>query len=110
MRRSSGPARSGRWTMRSPAVISSALLLVTAPQAAAQRVETGFLDRTVAVGGQRYRYQVYVPAACPARASWPVIPFPPASGERGADSLMQTTVGLAPAIRRDAKRFPAIVV
>ena len=96
--------------MRTPAVLASALLSVTAPQSAAQRVETGFLDRTVAVGGQSYRYQVYVPADYPAKAAWPVILFLRGSGERGADGLMQTTVGLGPAIRRAAKRFPAIVV
>src|SRR5207249_9530577 len=32
------------------------------------------------------------------------------AGERGADGLMQTTVGLGPAIRRDPKRLPAIAV
>src|ERR1044071_1140702 len=91
MRRNSGPARSERWTMRTPAVLASALLSVTAPQSAAPRVETGFLDRTVAVGGQSYRYQVYVPADYPAKAAWPVILFLHGSGERGADGLMQTT-------------------
>jgi predicted peptidase len=32
------------------------------------------------------------------------------AGERGADGLRQTTVGLAPAVRRDPARFPAIIV
>src|ERR1051325_9920667 len=96
--------------MRISALAGAALLLVRLVPAAAQRVETGFLDRTVAVGGQSYRYQVYVPADYPAKAAWPVILFLHGSGERGADGLMQTTVGLGPAIRRAAKRFPAIVV
>ena len=96
--------------MRTPALISSAFLLVTAPQAAAQRVETGFLDRTVTVGGHGYRYQVYVPAGYSTQPAWPAILFLHGAGERGADGLMQTTVGLGPAIRRDPKRYPAIVV
>ena len=42
----------------------SALMLLAASGHAtlAQRVETGFLDRMASVGGQGYRYQVYVPA------------------------------------------------
>jgi predicted peptidase len=96
--------------MRISALAGAALLLVRLVPAAAQRVETGFLDRTVAVGGQSYRYQVYVPADYPAKAAWPVILFLHGSGERGDDGLLQTTVGLGPAIRRNAKRFPALVV
>src|ERR1051325_9903838 len=96
--------------MRISALAGAALQLVRLVPAAAQRVETGFLDRTVAVGGQSYRYQVYVPADYPAKAAWPVILFLHGSGERGDDGLLQTTVGLGPAIRRNAKRFPALVV
>jgi predicted peptidase len=76
----------------------------------AQRIETGFLDRTATVAGHSYRYQVYVPAGYATAAAWPVILFLHGAGERGADGLLQTTVGLGPAIRRDASRYPAIVV
>jgi predicted peptidase len=78
--------------------------------AKAQHVETGFLDRTVTVAGQMYRYQIYVPADYPTKAKWPVILFLHGAGERGTDGLRQTTVGLGPAIRQEPKRFPAIVV
>ena len=30
--------------------------------AAAQTIATGFLDRTLTIAGESYRYQVYVPA------------------------------------------------
>jgi len=72
--------------------------------------ETGFLDRTVAVrGGEPRRYQVYVPANRPA-GPLPVILFLHGAGERGSDGLLQTAVGLGAFLRRDAARFPAIVV
>ena len=48
----------------------------------AQSPETGFLNRTAAVGGQTYRYQVYVPANYATNRSWPVILFLHGAGER----------------------------
>lgn len=76
----------------------------------AQRVETGFLDRTITVAGRAYRYQVYVPADYQSKPSWPAILFLHGAGERGDDGLVQTNVGLAPAIRKNPSRYPAIVV
>jgi predicted peptidase len=76
----------------------------------AQVRETGFLNRTATVGGREFHYQVYVPAAYATRTDWPVILFLHGSGERGADGLLQTAVGLPQAIRREPARFQAIVV
>jgi predicted esterase len=75
-----------------------------------QAAETGFLNRTVTIGGERYRYQVYVPANWKRAERWPVILFLHGSGERGDDGLWQTEIGLPSAIRRKPERFPAIVV
>ncbi|MEP7343743.1 MAG: PHB depolymerase family esterase [Gemmatimonadaceae bacterium] len=86
------------------------LVACFAHPAGAQRVETGFLDRIATVGGHQYRYQVYVPANYAEKTSWPVILFLHGAGERGTDGLGQTNVGLAPAIRQNPSRFPAIVV
>jgi predicted peptidase len=97
-------------TVYKQALRVSALLLVVAGSANAQRVETGFLDRTISVGSQSYRYQVYVPADYATKAKWPVILFLHGAGERGTDGLRQTNVGLGPAIRQDPTRYPAIVV
>jgi predicted peptidase len=72
--------------------------------------ETGFLDRVVTVDGARYPYQVYVPSNYDDTHEWPVILFLHGAGERGSDGLLQTTVGIGPAIRRNPERFPAIVV
>src|SRR6266487_3121111 len=77
---------------------------------AAPPVATGFLDRAVSVAGQKYRYVVYVPANYASAGRWPVILFLHGAGERGGDGLIQTNVGLAPAIRQAPGRFPAIVV
>jgi predicted peptidase len=75
-----------------------------------KRAETGFLDRTVTVGGTVYRYQVFVPSDWTRTKKWPIILFLHGAGERGDDGLKQTEVGIGRAIRLDRSRFPAIVV
>jgi predicted peptidase len=72
--------------------------------------ETGFLDRLVSVAGKQFRYQVYLPAAFTPRRAWPVILFLHGVGERGEDGLRPTEVGIGSAIRRNARRFPVLVV
>jgi len=89
---------------------AAAITLALAAPAAAQDVATGFLDREVVLSGTSYGYQVYVPRAYDASTSWPVILFLHGGGERGDDGLIQTEVGLGAAVRRDATRFPAIIV
>jgi predicted peptidase len=74
------------------------------------KIETGFLDRSVSLGGQTYKYQIFVPAAYTPSQRWPVILFLHGSGERGSDGYIQTQVGLGSAIRQNAARIPAIVV
>lgn len=89
--------------------VLAAWLLSAAP-AAGQKVETGFLNRSVDVDGVAYRYQVYVPATYDPATRWPVVLFLHGAGERGDDGLLQTEVGVGPAIRRQPDRFPALVV
>jgi predicted peptidase len=72
--------------------------------------ETGFLIRSVNVGGTAYPYSVYVPRAFDASKRWPVILFLHGSGERGSDGLRSTQIGVAAAIRANPDRVPAIVV
>lgn len=72
--------------------------------------ETGFLDRTLNVAGQEYRYQVYVPADYTAQRSWPIILFLHGAGECGKDGLRPTEVGIGSAVRRNAQDFPTLVV
>jgi predicted peptidase len=91
-------------------LVTLSVLLGLAVPATAQNRETGFLDRSVEVGGTASRYQVYVPSAYDPSRRWPVILFLHGAGERGSDGLIQTEVGLGSAIRRFADRYPAIVV
>lgn len=86
------------------------LLALVGILASVQQVQTGFLDRTVTVSGRAYHYQIYVPADYASKPTWPAILFLHGAGERGDDGLLQTNVGLAPAIRQNPSRYPAIVV
>jgi predicted peptidase len=73
--------------------------------------DTGFLDRSVTLGGEVYRYQVYVPLQWNKQQRWPVILFLHGGSGRGRDGMLPTeNSGLGDAIRRDRDRFPAIVV
>lgn len=86
------------------------LLLLAASLAFAAPRESGFLNRRIVVGGETYRYQVYVPAEWSKAQKWPLVLFLHGAGERGDDGLAQTQVGIGGAIRFHADRFPAIVV
>ena len=72
--------------------------------------ETGFLDRTLPLDSSLHRFQVYVPADYSPEKAWPVILFLHGAGERGENGMMQTQVGLAPAIRLHPERWPAVVI
>lgn len=85
-------------------------LFVLMSSALAKKSETGFLDRTVDVGGTTYKYQVFVPAAWDKHKKWPILLFLHGAGERGDDGLLQTDVGIGHAIREHGARFPLIVV
>jgi len=53
---------------------------------------------------------VYVPKNFDSTSKWPLIVFLHGRGERGKDGILQTKVGLYPAIQRDPDRFPCIVL
>lgn len=91
-------------------MLAVATLAGTPVPAQAQARDTGFLDRAVEVDGVEFRYQVYVPRQYTSATRWPVILALHGGGEYGSDGVKQTNVGLAPAIRRNPERFPAIVV
>lgn len=86
------------------------LPVVTLSMAVAQGGESGFLNRTLTLGGEVYRYQVFVPFDYTPARTWPLVLFLHGGGERGEDGLLQTEIGLGGAIRRHADRYPAIVV
>jgi predicted peptidase len=97
--------------MRNPMMWSLVTLSFASSVATAQaRIETGFLDRSVSLGGQTYKYQIFVAPSYTPGQRWPVILFLHGAGERGSDGYVQTQVGLAPAIRQNPSRFPVIAV
>lgn len=70
----------------------------------------GFLFKTVEIEGQHVAYSLYVPPEYTHERAWPVILFLHGGGERGADGLLPSEVGIGTAIRRHREWFPAIVV
>jgi predicted peptidase len=80
--------------------------LLTSPLGA----QTGFVDRTVFVGAESYRYQVYVPADYAPSTAWPVIVSLHGNGRQGTDGLLQTGTDFAIRIRENRAPFPAIVI
>jgi predicted peptidase len=92
------------------AVFVVAALTAGAGVCAAQKIETGFLNRSVIVNGSEYRYVVYVPREFTRTRMWPVILQLHGGGVYGSDGLKHTEGGLARAIRNNPERFPVIVV
>jgi predicted esterase len=74
--------------------------------------ETGFLNRTVDLHGVTYRFQVYLPEDFRRddHRQWPIILFLHGRGERGAEGMWQTQVGLPAAVRDHPERWPFIIV
>jgi predicted peptidase len=67
-----------------------------------------FHERTIDVEGTPSIYRVYLPPD--GKPAMPLILFLHGRGESGDDGLKPTTVGIGPAIERDPRRFPALVV
>ncbi len=99
-----------RFTHLAPAFLVVVAFVAAASPLAAQKLETGFLDRSVLVNKNEYRYQVYVPRGFTRKKMWPVILFLHGGGEYGSDGIRHTNVGLGRAIRERSERFPTIVV
>ena len=72
--------------------------------------DTGFLDRSVMIGNNTYRYQVYVPADHASKKTWPVVVQLHGNGAQGPDGLLPTARGMADYIRLNRSRFPALAL
>lgn len=77
---------------------------------ATRQVQTGFLDRTIEVEGERYPYQVYVPRDFVRDRAWPLIVFLHGGSDSGTDGLRQTQEGLGRAIRAHPNWFPTLAL
>ena len=73
-------------------------------------VVTGLSTKSMTVGDQELKYGVYVPSDYDAKKKWPLIIFLHGMGERGDDGVLQTQVGIGPAIQKNPERFPCVVV
>jgi poly(3-hydroxybutyrate) depolymerase len=74
--------------------------------------ETGFLNRTLQFHGAAYHFQVYLPEGFQRddHKQWPIILFLHGRGERGAEGMWQTQIGLPSAVRDHPERWPFIIV
>jgi len=73
-------------------------------------IVTGFLNKSIALEDGARKYVLYVPDTYTPDKAWPLILFLHGAGERGDDGLIQSEVGIGEAIRRNADRFPALVL
>ena len=73
-------------------------------------MDTGVLTRSLQEAGDTRLYQVYVPSDYDPRRSWPTILFLHGAGEGGRDALAPTEYQLGSAIRRNASKYPGLVV
>jgi poly(3-hydroxybutyrate) depolymerase len=74
--------------------------------------ETGFLNRSLDFHGNTYHFQVYLPEDFRRddHRQWPIILFLHGRGERGAEGMWQTQIGLPEAVRDHPERWPFIIV
>ncbi len=97
-------------------------LLPAAAQAAATRghaspqplppQETGFLNRKVESHGVIYHFQVYLPEDFRRddKKQWPILLALHGRGERGAEGMWQTQIGLPLEVRDHPDRWPFVIV
>jgi predicted peptidase len=99
------PASLRRYAFSFAAFLIASCISMTPPP-----LESIFLKRSMELDGTTHRYQVYIPAEYTRDRAWPVILFLHGLGESGRDGMLQTQVGLGPALRRGQQRPSAIVV
>lgn len=88
----------------------AALAAAQSPTTVNANEPTGFLDKTIPIGGIEHRYVVYVPPGYTKEKDWPLLVFLNGMGECGTDGRRQAEVGLGPAITKEPERWPFVVV
>ncbi|HWQ52184.1 MAG TPA: PHB depolymerase family esterase [Bryobacteraceae bacterium] len=72
--------------------------------------DTGFLARTLRLGGAEIKYSVFIPHDHDGLRERAAILFLHGAGETGDDGVRPAEVGIGPAIRQREREFPFIVV
>src|SRR5579871_206933 len=85
------------------------LAVALSPARAAEPVEHGFLDRTFKDGETEAKYVLFVPHDYTGDKPYPLVVFLHGSGSTGTDGKKQVG-GIAAAIKKDEKAFPAFVI
>ncbi len=80
------------------------------PTPTANPTVTGFLAKSLTIGGIERRYVVYLPREYRADRRWPLVVFLNGMGECGTDGWKHIDVGLGPAMRNEPERWPCVVV
>lgn len=80
------------------------------PSPTAKPPVTGFLAKSLTVGGIERRYVLYLPRDYRADRRWPLVVFLNGMGECGTDGWKHIDVGLGPAMRAEPERWPFVVV
>jgi dienelactone hydrolase len=105
-----------------PIAVAAAAIWLVAPASASSHAsartsaepaqETGFLNRRIELHGTSYRFQVYLPEDWRRddHKLWPIILALHGRGERGAEGMWQTQIGLPQQVRDHPERWPFVIV
>ncbi|WP_119324752.1 prolyl oligopeptidase family serine peptidase [Capsulimonas corticalis] len=94
-------------------IVVLALAAQAAPSAHAASAapdQVPFASRTLTMGANTYKFQVFIPKHLSRKTNPPVILFLHGIGERGTDGAQQTKNGVRLLIAQDVDNFPAVVV
>lgn len=69
-----------------------------------------FKTEVITLHGRSMPYAVWLPPDYSLEKAWPVLLFLHGAGERGTDGLLQTTVGIGPALKNAPEKFPFLVI
>jgi len=89
---------------------AAGVLLLVSGLSSSVPTQGTFQQRTLTLGREDFRYQVFLPVGWHPQKTWPVVLFLHGNGERGEDGWRQTLEGIGPAIRRNPESVTAIVV
>lgn len=91
-------------------LLAAAGSVVLGASSGAADVPTGFLNKTVQVGGKDIRYVTYVPRGYDPAKPMPAIIFLNGSGECGTDGMKQACIGLGSAVMMNVEKWPFVVM